>query len=232
MKLFLPLSSFAAAIRDDSNIMRIWNPDVDEKIFKTLTIDALTFSWSLPTDPVSGKYEPNKYYRVTVDGPEGHKIRADLSNFRLEGVGGTGTCTNDKVDIFDGSDGNNLLTTYCGKGVKAAVKSTGTRLTLVFKSNENGFVETGFDVDFTAEPLPLEDGHWNSIVSQYELVYNTIYDQLPLTRPDQKRLRLVLTIFDKIFISIYILGRSIHENNEPLHSLLFSPVFCIDVHLN
>jgi len=188
MKLFLPLFSFAAA-QDQTEDIRIWKADVDERIFKTLTVDALTDSWTLPTD-ASGKYEPNKYYRVTVNGPDGHKIRAEFSKFALEGGGFSGGCTNDKVDIFDGTDGNNLITTYCGKGARAAVKSTGTTLTVVFKSNENGIVNTGFDVAFTAEPLPEEDGHWNSILTQYESLYNKIYEQLGATRTENKRLRL------------------------------------------
>jgi hypothetical protein len=188
MKLFLPLLSFAAA-QTESDI-RVWNPDVDERFSKTLTVDALTKSWSLPVDG-SGKYEPNKYYRMTVTAPEGYKIRVDLSNFRLENEGFSGECTNDKVDFFDGTDGNNLMTTYCGKGLRPAVRSTGTTLALVFKSNENGIVDTGFDASFTAEPLPLEDDHWNSIVAQYGSLYNSIYDQLAATRTDNKRTLLV-----------------------------------------
>ena len=146
------------------------------KIAKTLTVDSLTDSWTLPVDG-SGKYEPNKYYRVTVNGPEGHKIRADFSNFRLEGFGFSGTCTNDKVDIYDGTDGNNLITTYCGKGARDSVKSTGTTLTVVFKSNENGILDTGFDVTFTAEALPVEDNNWNAVTSHYEQLYLAIYNK-------------------------------------------------------
>ena len=70
------------------------------------------------------------------------------------------------------------MKTFCGKGLKPAVKSIGTTLTVVFKSNENGIVDTGFDVDFTAEPLRAEDDDWNSIITQAESLYNTIYDQL------------------------------------------------------
>jgi len=169
MKLFYPLISLAAA-QDE----RIWNTDVDLKITKTLTVDALTDSWTLPVDG-AGKYEPNKYYRVTVTGPDGHKIRADFSNFRLEGTGFSGDCTNDKVDIFDGTDGNNLITTYCGTGAQASVKSTGTILTVVFKSNENGIVDTGFDVTFTAESLPVEDNNWNAVTSHFDQLYNALY---------------------------------------------------------
>jgi len=190
MKLFLPLFSFAAA-QDQTEDIRIWKADVDERIFKTLTVDALTDSWTLPTDN-SGKYEPNKYYRMTVNGPDGHKIRADFSRFRLESGGFRGECTNDKVDIFDGTDGNNLITTYCGKGRRDAVTSTGTTLTVVFKSNENGIVNKGFKVAFTAEPLPEEDVHWNSILTQYESLYNKAfyYEQLGATIAGNKRLRL------------------------------------------
>jgi len=190
MKLFLPLLSFAAARTEVSaEDIRVWNPDVDQRFTKTLTVDALTDSWILPTDG-SGKYEPNKYYRMTVTAPEGYKIRVDLSNFRLENEGFSGECTNDKVDFFDGTDGNNLMTTYCGKGVRPSVKSTGTTLTVVFKSNENGIVDTGFDAAFTAEPLPQEDDHWNSILAQYDSLYIAIYDQLAATQTDNKRTRL------------------------------------------
>ena len=187
MKLFLPLLSFAAAQTED---IRVWNPDVDERFSKTLTADALTKSWSLPVDG-SGKYEPNKYYRMPVTAPECYKIRVDLSNFRLENAGFSGECTNDKVDFFDGTDGNNLMTTYCGNGVRPAVRSTGTTLALVFKSNENGIVDTGFYASFTAELLPQEDDHWNSIVAQYESLYTAVYDQLAPTQTDNKRARLV-----------------------------------------
>ena len=83
------------------------------------------------------------------------------------------------------------METFCGKGLKPALISTGTTLTVVFKSNENGIVDTGFDVDFTAEPLPAEDDDWNSILTQYDILYNTIYDQLGATRTDNKRVRLV-----------------------------------------
>ncbi|CBY07617.1 unnamed protein product [Oikopleura dioica] len=176
MKLFYALTSLAAAQRGFQPADRIWNPDVDVKIAETLTVDSLTDSWTLPVDG-SGKYEPNKYYRVTVNGPEGHKIRADFSNFRLEGFGFSGTCTNDKVDIFDGTDGNNLITTYCGKGARDSVKSTGTTLTVVFKSNENGILDTGFDVTFTAEALPVEDNNWNAVTSHYEQLYLAIYNK-------------------------------------------------------
>jgi hypothetical protein len=195
MKLFLPLFSFVAAQRGDSTGLRVWNEDVDERIPVTLTANAPTASWSLFTDPVTGKYEPNKYYRVTANAPEGYKIRVDFSNFRLEDHGFSGECTNDKVDIFDGPDGNNLMETFCGKGLKPALKSTGTTLTVVFKSNENGIVDTGFDVVFTAEPLPAEDDDWNSILTQYDNLYNTIYDQLGATRTDNKRVRLVIISF-------------------------------------
>jgi len=182
MKLFYPLISYAAAQRGPfggfggDEDTRVWNPDVDLKIFKTLTVDSLSDSWTLPVDG-SGKYEPNKYYRVTVNGPEGHKIRADFNNFKLEGTGFSGACTNDKVDIFDGTDGNNLMDTYCGKGFRNSLTSTGTTLTVVFKSNENGIVNTGFDVNFTAEPLPQEDNNWAAVTSQYESLYLAIYNK-------------------------------------------------------
>jgi len=189
MKLFLPLFSFAAAQQGSTDdIIRVWNPDVDQKIFKTLTVDALTDSWTLPVDG-AGKYEANKYYRVTVNGPEGYKIRADFSNFRLEGHGFSGDCTNDKVDIFDGTDGNNLITTYCGKGAQDSVKSTGTTLTVVFKSNENGIVDTGFDVTFTAETLPVEDNNWNAVTSHYDQLYNAIYAKYREFGSEEKQAR-------------------------------------------
>jgi hypothetical protein len=178
MKLFWPLFSIAAAREgSEDGFLRVWSPDVDEKIFKTLAVDALTDSWTLPTDAVSGKYEPNKYYRVTVNGPEGYKIRADFSNFRLENAGFSGGCTNDKVDIFDGTDGNNLITSYCGKGARDSQTSTGTVLTVVFKSNENGIVDTGFDVTFTAETLPEEDNNWNAVTAMYDQLYLAIYEK-------------------------------------------------------
>ena len=200
MKLFLPLFTFAAAREgSEDGFLRVWSPDVDERIFKTLTVDTLTDSWTLPT--VDGKYEPNKYYRVTVNGPEGYKIRADFANFRLENAGFSGSCTNDKVDIFDGTDGNNLITEYCGKGDRESVKSTGTVLTVVFKSNENGIVDTGFDVTFTAETLPQEDNNWNAITAMYDQLYLGIYNKYgELSGSEEKQVRKVKIINQRIFI--------------------------------
>jgi len=190
MKLFYPLISLAAAQRSlDGSDERVWNPDVDERIAITLTADQLTDSWTLPTNPNgSGKYEANKYYRVTVNGPEGYKIRADFANFRLENAGFRG-CTNDKVDVFDGTDGNNLLETYCGRGERDSQTSTGTVLTVVFKSNENGIVDTGFDVSFTAETLPQEDNNWNAVTAMYDQLYLAIYNKYGEFGNEEKQAR-------------------------------------------
>ena len=53
---------------------------------------------------------------------------------------------NDAVLIYDGPDGNNFITDYCGKSGWDDVPSTAEELTVVFKSNEN--VITRLDAEF------------------------------------------------------------------------------------
>ena len=106
---------------------------------------------------------------------------------KLSGGDFRGQCTKDSVIIYDGPDGNGLLETYCGRNrrngfTKPDVSSSANEMTVVFKSNENNIVDTGFDVAFTAEPLPQEDDHWNSIVDQFVYLFEMDGIKLEFTK--------------------------------------------------
>ncbi|CAG5102277.1 Oidioi.mRNA.OKI2018_I69.chr1.g226.t1.cds [Oikopleura dioica] len=187
MKLFLPILSLASAQTEQD---RVWNPDTTLKVDLALTTDALTSSWSVPR--VNGVYEPNQYQRVTVTAPSGYKIRVDFSNFNLQGQTYSGGCSNDAAIIFDGPDGNNELTKYCGRGNRNSLTSTGTTLTVVFKSNEDTIVDSGFNALFTAVPLPSSAVAWTSITDAFNSLSSTIftaYDSTNLNKQSRKATR-------------------------------------------
>jgi hypothetical protein len=64
-------------------------------------------------------------------------------------------------------------------------------LTVVFKSNENGIVDTGFDVTFTAETLPEEDNNWNAVTAMYDQLYLAIYNKYGEFGNEEKQARKV-----------------------------------------
>ena len=42
-------------------------------------------SFTLPVNSRTKKYEPNEYVRISATAPEGYKIVAEFTNFKLEG---------------------------------------------------------------------------------------------------------------------------------------------------
>jgi hypothetical protein len=181
MKLFLPILSLASAQSEED---RVWNPDTTLKVNLALTADALTSSWSVPT--VNGVYEANQYQRVTVSAPEGYKIRVNFSNFKLQGQTFSGGCSNDAAIVYDGPDGNNELVKYCGSGSRSSQTSSGTTLTVVFKSNEDAIVNSGFDALFTAVPLPSSAVAWNSITDAFNTLSSEIFSAFAGTNLDKQ----------------------------------------------
>jgi len=184
MKLGLSLASLVAGQRflPESPVQpddRIWVPDPTNSVSYTLTEDSLVKSFDLPVNPSTGKYGPNEYVRISATAPDGYKIVAAFTNFRLEGTDFRGDCTNDAVTIYDGPDGNGLLTSYCGRNrqkTKPDVSSSANEMTVVFKSNENAIVNRGFTVTFTAVPLPAVEAAQNSIVSAFIQIQSLVYE--------------------------------------------------------
>jgi len=185
MKLGLSFASLVAAQRgsltgfvpDD----RIWVPDPTNQVEYTLTENQLVKSFTLPVNSRTKKYEPNEYVRISATAPEGYKIVAEFTNFKLEGGDFRGQCTKDSVIIYDGPDGNGLLETYCGRNrrngfTKPDVSSSANEITVVFKSNENSITNKGFTVTFNAVELPAKEYAVNAITNAYTQVQSLVYE--------------------------------------------------------
>lgn len=184
MKLGLTLASLVAGQRfgpgaDPED--RIWVPDPTNTVEPfALTENNLSASFTLPVNPSTNKYDPDEYVRISATAPDGYKIVASFTNFKLEGTDFRGECTNDAVTIFDGPDGNGQLETYCGRDrrsnfTKPDVSSSAGEMTVVFKSNENRIVSKGFTVTFTAVELPAQEFAVNSIMSAFTEIQSFVY---------------------------------------------------------
>ena len=82
---------------------------------------------------------------------------------------------NDAVLIYDGPDGNNFITDYCGKSGWDDVPSTAEELTVVFKSNENVITRSGFTVTFKAELLPPAQFAENTIKKAFTEIQSLVH---------------------------------------------------------
>jgi len=183
MKLGLTLASLVAGQRlgpgaDPED--RIWVPDPTNQAAVALSENNLSTSFTLPVNPSTGKYDPNEYVRISATAPDGYKIVASFTNFKLEGADFRGDCRNDAVVIYDGPDGNGELETYCGRDRRAGftkpdVSTSANEMTVVFKSNENRIVSKGFTVTFTAVELPAEDFAVNAITNAFNEVQSLVY---------------------------------------------------------
>ena len=118
-------------------------------------------------------YNENEYCQVTIIYPEGEKVHLEFEYFEIENGDALkqGRCTNDWLEVRNGDDvaSSTLITRLCGKDKKdqyspqysgmyspRRIRSSGSSLILIFKTNENPVTRRGFKVKIDNGKISLQ----------------------------------------------------------------------------
>ena len=79
-------------------------------------------------------YENNKICQITINADERHNVTIEFLEFDV--AESSSTCSDDWVEVHDGDIGGNAQR-FCGATIPDPITSSGSSMTLVFKSNSN-----------------------------------------------------------------------------------------------